>query len=250
MTPDHPVEPDQTTPARAPRPTPLSTEILRFAPGERSLHWALAIPFVLFYLSAGVLILFYGESHPRHVRNAAEKLNFMMVSLFYPLYIGTGILVWLPGEALVAYLAHYAMAVSGLALVLGHIFMATVAPSTRVGLSGMVTGWVDRGWAKHHYRRWYRDHFEQRKVATGLFQRLQHPARVRCGSCQQVQSFPSWNYLIERSLQVKPLVCSSCRRPVHIVGFGDGNRVSEAIVQHVQTVGDDAPLESQRAGVA
>ena len=70
MTPDH--REDATPPVRprAPRPTPLSTEILRFAPGERSLHWALAGPFVLLYLSAGLLVLFYGETHPRHFRNA------------------------------------------------------------------------------------------------------------------------------------------------------------------------------------
>jgi len=24
----------------------------------------------------------------------------------------------------------------------------------------MITGFVDRHWAKHHYRRWYREHHE------------------------------------------------------------------------------------------
>jgi len=39
--------------------------------------------------------------------------------------------------------------------------MALVNPGTRVGLSGMITGHVDREWAKHHYTSWYRDHFEE-----------------------------------------------------------------------------------------
>jgi len=202
------------------------------------LHWALAGPFVLLYLSAGLMMLFYGEPSPRAFRtafaishrtfgvllvvlpplallqgnadwrvhmenmregwrwtaadirwlllfprnainpkialpeqgkfNAAEKLNFMMVSTCYPLYIITGILVWMPGVAIVSYLAHYAMAVVGVPLVLGHIFMATVAPDTKVGLSGMITGRVDRNWAKHHYRRWYREQFESPGGTPGL----------------------------------------------------------------------------------
>lgn len=184
------------------------SKILRFLPGERFLHWALAIPFVLLYLTAGLMIAFYNEPSPRLFReafavghrvvgvllivlpplafvrgsadwrvhlqnmregwrwtaddirwlllfpknvlnpkvalpeqgkfNAAEKINFMMVSAFYPLYIVTGIMVWLPGVAFVEYLAHYAMAVAGVPLVLGHIFMATIAPDTKVDRKSVV----------------------------------------------------------------------------------------------------------------
>ncbi len=180
-----------------------TSQIQRFLPGERFLHWALAGPFVVLYLSAGLMILYYSEPAPRHIRdalsiahrafgvllivlpplallrgqvdwrihlenmregwrwtaedirwlllfprnainpkielpeqgkfNAAEKLNFMMVSAFYPLYIVTGIMVWLPGVELVAYLAHYAMAAAGIPLVLGHIFMATIPLTPRWG---------------------------------------------------------------------------------------------------------------------
>ena len=38
--------------------------------------------------------------------------------------------------------------------------MAVINPATRKGLEGMITGFVDRQWAKHHYRRWYREHHE------------------------------------------------------------------------------------------
>ena len=38
--------------------------------------------------------------------------------------------------------------------------MALINRSTRPALEGMLTGYVDRAWAKHHYRRWYREHHE------------------------------------------------------------------------------------------
>jgi len=234
--------------------TPPESLILRFLPGERFLHWALAGPFVLLYLSAGLMFLFYGEPSPRQFRtafsiahrtfgvllivlpplallrgnadwrvhlenmregwrwtaadirwlllfprnalnpeialpeqgkfNAAEKLNFMMVSTCYPLYIITGILVWLPGVAIVSYLAHYAMAVVGVPLVLGHIFMATIAPDTKVGLSGMITGQVDRSWAKHHYRRWYREQFELPGAGLG-FEELRADSATTLGRSER-----------------------------------------------------------------
>lgn len=313
------------TPAVHARPIPAaeappSSKILRFLPGERFLHWALAGPFVMLYLTAALVFLCYGEPYPRHFRdafaiahrvfgvllivlpplallrgradrrmhfanmragwiwtrddfrwlllfpknalnpkvelpeqgkfNAAEKLNFMMVSLCYPLYIVTGIMVWLPGVAIFAYLAHYAMALAGVPLVLGHIFMATINPETKVGLSGMLTGWVDRNWAKHHYRRWYRENFEGREVVFGLSEQIKQPARVRCDSCDAEQSFASWDELIARSFQVVPLVCSACHTPIHLLRTGNESRPVETIVRHLLDVGEDEPLEDRTAAVA
>ena len=56
-------------------------------------------------------------------------------------------------------MVHVAMAMAATPLVLGHVFMATVNPDTRVGLKGMISGWVSREWAWHHYRRWYDEQF-------------------------------------------------------------------------------------------
>jgi formate dehydrogenase subunit gamma len=320
MTSDHRVV---AAPAASQPPasaTPAPSMILRFLPAERLLHWALAGPFMLLYLSAGLLLLFFGEPYPRHFHdalmiahrtfgvllivlpplalvlgstdhrihfenmregwcwkaadirwlllfpknavnpkielpeqgkfNAAEKLNFMMVSAFYPLYIVTGIMVWMPGIPIFAYLAHYAMAVVGIPLVLGHVYMATVHPSTRVGLSGMFTGWVDRGWAKHHYRQWYRRHFEFLEIVHGLAVQLEQPAYVLCNSCTQVQTFPSWTYLMEHSFQVEPLVCPSCQSPIRLVKPGEDDQAAEAIVEHLQTAGGNVPIEGQGVDVA
>lgn len=301
------MSPDPSADASRPGPvasTPASSQIHRFQTGERLLHWALAVPFVLLYASSALLLAFYGEPHPRPFReafalahrvfgimlvtlpplallvgakdwrthlenmregwvwewndfrwlvlfpkhamnpkielpeqgkfNAAEKLNFMMVSTFYPLYIVTGVLVWLPGVAFGPYLAHFAMAVLGLPLVAGHIFMATINPETRIGLSGMLSGWVDRNWAKHHYTRWYREHFEPSGLVLGLQAKLQLPARVRCGACSEVLVYESWMGLIERSFRVEPLVCEACESPIRLVPLGDEDRAAEAVMQHLR----------------
>lgn len=203
--------------------------ILRFRESERRMHWALAVPFMVCYTTALILVVVYNPSplrpfravfswthrisgvclfvlplwtivryrrefaiHWQNIReawlwrlddvkwlilmgpstvnkkialpdsgkfNAAEKINFMMLTCTYPLYIVTGFLIWLPGVAYLSWLVHISMAATATPLILGHIFMATINPDTRVGLSGMISGFVDRHWAKHHYRRWYDDNF-------------------------------------------------------------------------------------------
>jgi formate dehydrogenase gamma subunit len=92
--------------------------------------------------------------------NAAEKLNFMMGMVSYPVFVVTGVLLLLPGIRIVPWIVHVGMAAAMAPLILGHIYMALVNPGTRVGLSGMFSGRVDREWARQHYRRWYREHFE------------------------------------------------------------------------------------------
>jgi formate dehydrogenase subunit gamma len=204
-------------------------EILRFRVCERHLHWAIAIPFKICYLTAVTLVLVYNPSparpfrdifawihrlsglclatlpplmvfihrrefgmHLRNVReawswrvddlrwlllmgpatiskrvtlphqgkfNAAEKINFIVVMSTYPLYIATGLGIWFLRPAYLSWMIHFSMATAATPLVLGHIFMATVNPDTRVGLKGMISGWVSREWAQHHYRHWYDEHF-------------------------------------------------------------------------------------------
>jgi formate dehydrogenase subunit gamma len=209
-----------------------SDEILRFRNSERHLHWALAAPFVVCYLSALVLVFVYNphpvrpyrwvfswihrisgvclavlpaltillhwrdfKLHLSNIRrawvwswddvkwlmlvgpamlskrikqpdqgkfNAGEKLNFMAQMSTYPVYIVTGLLIWLSAVPYLPWLVHFFTAVFvATPLVLGHIFMATVNPDTRVGLSGMITGFVNRHWAQHHYRHWYDELYGQ-----------------------------------------------------------------------------------------
>jgi hypothetical protein len=90
----------------------------------------------------------------------------MFLTASYPLYIITGLLIWLPGVAFASWMVHLSLAALATPLILGHVFMATVNPDTRVGLSGMISGYVDRHWARHHYRHWYNEHFWHLHVAT------------------------------------------------------------------------------------
>ncbi len=93
--------------------------------------------------------------------NAAEKLNFMILTFTYPLYILTGLSIWFAGSTVLSWLVHVGMAVIATPFLFGHIFMATLNPDTRVSLSGMITGFVDRHYVKHHHALWYKEKFEQ-----------------------------------------------------------------------------------------
>jgi formate dehydrogenase gamma subunit len=92
--------------------------------------------------------------------NGAEMMNFCMVLSMYPIMGSTGIIIWTMGSALLPWLIHFSLAAAMMPLIGGHIFMATTFPATRVGLSGMFTGMVDRSWASHHYRRWFKENFD------------------------------------------------------------------------------------------
>jgi formate dehydrogenase subunit gamma len=180
--------------------------------------------------------------------NAAEKLNFMVLTATYPLYIVTGLMVWMPGIAFFSWIAHIAMAVMGFPLVAGHIFMAAINPSTRIGLEGMFTGWVDREWAKHHYRIWYREHFEK-DDAGGLPRRpvevLDQPAAVRCDSCKELYRFESWEHLLQRIFQVEPLFCPRCRNEITIVSVEADFGVATAMLSHLDRGRGEQPFEPE-----
>lgn len=213
-----------------------SQKILRFRKSERKVHWAIAVPFLICYTTALILVIFYNPDPLRPYRyifswthrisgvclfllplisiwksrgdiriyfynirqawvwsledirwlalmglaavskkirlpeqgkfNAAEKINFMTLMSTYPLYILTGALIWLTNGAFLAWLVHFGMALIATPLISGHLFMAMINPDTRVGLSGMISGFVDRQWARHHYTRWYWEHFENAEAAA------------------------------------------------------------------------------------
>ncbi len=238
--------------------------VLRFHLSERQLHWAIAIPFLVCYSTAGILVAVYNP-HPglpfrrvvslvhrtsgvclfalplwtaiRHRRdlalylhnvrqvwswtlddvrwlmligpaslsrkiglphqgkfNAGEKINFVTLTCTYPLYIFTGLIIWFGGVPYLSWLVHFSLAVIATPLVLGHILMATVNPDTRPGLTGMISGLVDREWARHHYHHWYHEHYGDRAgvpeaaVAVAPDERGCEPAR---GPARPLAA-PSW----------------------------------------------------------
>ncbi len=296
-----------------------SPEILRFLKSERVLHWCIAVPFLICFVTALILVAFY-NAHPQrpyralfswihrisglllallpplalfrgrselrvHVRNireawvwslddfrwlarsgpaalsgkvslpeqgkfnAAEKLNFMAVMGVWPLFVLTGAMIWMPGISFFSWVIHFSLAVLILPLMLGHLFMATINPSTRVGLRGMITGYVDRRWAKHHYRKWYREHFEKeeapawsRGIAPWV---LRQPARVRCSGCKAVLTYHSWERLLERVFAARALRCPHCKAEVPVASGTVRSRTAEAILRHLEQGGAEDPLEGE-----
>jgi len=281
--------------------------ILRFQKSERLLHWSIAIPFMVCYVSAAVLMFFFNlhdegiwrgifsgihrcsaaclmvlpglvllryrkeaKIHLYNIRqgwvwavsdvkwlflmgpaavsrritlpdqgkfNAAEKLNFMMVMATYPLFIATGLVLWMPGIAFFSWIIHVGLAGIATPLMCGHIFMALVNPGTRVGLSGMISGYVDRHWAKHHYTRWYREHFEEaeRKPGgqDGAGEEMPRPILVRCAACGAEHWAPSWQRVLEAIFELRPLTCPACgldaRIAAVIVGPGEGEGIRPSL---------------------
>ena len=217
-----------------------TAEVLRFHQSERHLHWAIAVPFMICYATALILVTVYNPHpgrpfraviswthrlsgvclfllplwtairhrrdyalHLRNVRhawswrmddvkwlflfgpssvnrrielphqhkfNAGEKINFMAITATYPLLLFTGLLIWLHSAVYLSWIAHFSLALASTPLVLGHIMMATVNPDTRPGLPGMFSGFVDRHWAKHHYRLWYDEQYGSSSAAAETLQ--------------------------------------------------------------------------------
>ena len=259
------------------------SEVLRFLKSERALHWAIAVPFVVCWTTALVLVLVYNpdplrpyrdifswihrisgaalivlpalallfgrKEHKIHLQNvrtavgwslndlkwlalmmpaavskrivlpeqgkfnAAEKINFIMVMMSVPLLITSGLLVWMGNWAWAAWLVHALTAILATPTMLGHIYMATINPETRVGIKGMITGYVDRHWAKHHYAIWYREHFEKERGSSKNESGLNPDQQVQlvCPSCSTHLSV-RWGWLLPRLVAAVGVTCPECGR--------------------------------------
>jgi formate dehydrogenase subunit gamma len=88
--------------------------------------------------------------------NAGQKLNFMLVALLLAALFVSGIGLLVTGvhpTSPVFKAAHVVAAYTALLLVIGHVYMAVVHPSTRPALRGMISGEVDAAWVRKHHTR-------------------------------------------------------------------------------------------------
>jgi formate dehydrogenase subunit gamma len=234
-----------------------SQKIMRFRKSERNIHWAIAIPFMICYATALVLIIVYNPDPTRPYRqvvswthrisgvclfvfpmlaaiknrneirvyfqnikevwtwrfadikwlcligmaaiskkitlpdqgkyNAGEKFSFMCLLTTYPLYILTGILIWVTNGILLSWLIHFGMALIATPFIAGHLYMAMINPSSRAALSGMFSGFVDREFVKHHHALWYRKNFEYTLATNESTESQPIDAGLRDG--QEIESF-------------------------------------------------------------
>lgn len=122
--------------------------------------WSWSVDDVKWLVLMGLAVISGKDDLPEQGKfNAAEKLNFMTQTVGYPILVATGLILWATKIAFLSWLIHIGMAALAAPLVLGHMYMAIINRSTRAGLGGMISGYVDREWARHHYALWYREHY-------------------------------------------------------------------------------------------
>lgn len=85
--------------------------------------------------------------------NAGQKMNARLALAGLIGLYSTGVYLLVFGRSAFGHL-HGPFAFLTTVLIIGHIFMAVVNPSTRHALRGMTLGTVHRTWAEHHHPRW------------------------------------------------------------------------------------------------
>jgi formate dehydrogenase gamma subunit len=86
--------------------------------------------------------------------NGGQKLNAIFTLVTVSLLLVTGIALWPFGAGGLWRDAHRWLTLLVLVPIAGHVFLATINPSTRPALTGMLDGRVDREWAATHHPRW------------------------------------------------------------------------------------------------
>jgi formate dehydrogenase subunit gamma len=101
-----------------------------------------------------------GNTHaPQGRFNAGQKVNAILTAAFAVLFFVSGLLLWY-GERDTRFrlngtvFLHDALMYVSLFIVLGHLYLALVHPTTRHSLRGMTLGSVRADWARRHHAKW------------------------------------------------------------------------------------------------
>ena len=100
-----------------------------------------------------------GRSVPQGRFNAGQKLNALLTASFAVLFALSGFFLWL-GERDHRFLldgagtVHDTLMLVSVALLVGHLYLAVIHPSTRHALRGMTLGDVREDWAREHHPKW------------------------------------------------------------------------------------------------
>lgn len=91
--------------------------------------------------------------------NAGQKVNVILTVAFAVLFAVSGFFLWL-GERNTTYRLdgavplHDALMLASLLLLVGHLYLAVIHPSTRHALRGITRGDVREDWAKKQHSKW------------------------------------------------------------------------------------------------
>jgi formate dehydrogenase subunit gamma len=100
-----------------------------------------------------------GRRGPQGKFNAGQKVNALLTAAFAVLFLVSGALLWL-GERDHRFILdgtgtlHVILTWVSLALLVGHLYLALVHPSTRHALRGITRGDVREDWAERHHAAW------------------------------------------------------------------------------------------------
>jgi formate dehydrogenase subunit gamma len=100
-----------------------------------------------------------GRHTPQGKFNAGQKLNAILTVAFAILFLVSGFFLWL-GERDHRFLLdgtgtlHVTLTWISLVVLLGHLYLALVHPTTRHALRGMTRGDVREEWAERHHAKW------------------------------------------------------------------------------------------------
>ena len=103
-----------------------------------------------------------GRKAPQGRFNAGQKINALLTVAFALLFVLSGFFLWL-GERDHRFLfagtgmLHDILTFLSVGLLVGHLYLALIHPSTRHALRGMTTGEVDEAWARKHHAKWVGD---------------------------------------------------------------------------------------------
>jgi formate dehydrogenase subunit gamma len=100
-----------------------------------------------------------GDEPPAGRFNAGQKLNTAIVAGLVCVFTVSGTLMYLQEvtadfRGTSAILVHDVATWFAIPLILGHLWLAIVNPSTRHSLRGMIRGTVRRDWARRHHPKW------------------------------------------------------------------------------------------------
>ena len=100
-----------------------------------------------------------GRRSPQGRFNAGQKINALLTVAFALLFALSGFFLWL-GERDHRFIfdgtgtVHDILTFLSVGLLVGHLYLALIHPSTRHALRGMTTGEVDEAWARKHHAKW------------------------------------------------------------------------------------------------
>ena len=100
-----------------------------------------------------------GRRTPQGRFNAGQKINALLTVAFALLFALSGFFLWL-GERDHRFIfdgtgtVHDILTFLSVGLLVGHLYLALIHPSTRHALRGITTGEVDESWARKHHAKW------------------------------------------------------------------------------------------------